>query len=742
MQANRRDFLKTVGCLGAFGAGVSLRAKTADAAEACTDPVGVLVDTTACVGCRLCEFACKEANHLDAGPIESYSDTSVFQQKRRPSPTSLTVINQYTTNDGRSVYVKSNCLHCNKPSCVSACIVGAMEKQGNGAVTYDSWKCIGCRYCMVACPFQIPAYEYNNVLTPQVRKCQLCFQERTSKGKLPACVEICPREALVFGKRSDLIKLAHETIAKYPDKYIDHVYGEHEVGGTSWMYLSAVPFEKLGFVSVGSTAPPVLTEKIQRGIFNRGLGPLGLTAMLGGIMWLTRTAKRRIASRSVSLPVLPSITGASAAAASSVLGGIRMPPASTGGAVAPLRVVARRGRHAHHEEPQPVNRKLFTPGVFLLILLMLAGLASAVWRFGFGFASATNLDQQHPWGLWVAIDVASGVALAAGGFAAAVLATVFHIERYRPLVRPALLTAMLGYTAVVVGLQADLGRYYNVWHPLLPMMWQGNSVLFEVGICEFCCLNLLYLQFAPILLERLDKDPKRFPRLSKLARKATPMVEKAMPFLIIAGCVAAFLHQSALGNLLVITPYKLHPLWHTPLLSLLFLISAIGGGGFAMMVFESLFASWSLKLKPEMHVLSALARLVPPVMGLYLGLKIGDMIDRKTYVYLRHVDLLSVCWIIEVVLGVIVPVVMLLSRRVRHSAKLLFTAAALIVAGVIFNRINVFLIAYHPPYAKPYFPSAAEFGITIGLFAFLVFGYRLLVTYFPVISQPTKAVTP
>jgi Ni/Fe-hydrogenase subunit HybB-like protein len=340
----------------------------------------------------------------------------------------------------------------------------------------------------------------------------------------------------------------------------------------------------------------------------------------------------------------------------------------------------------------------------------------------------------------VAVDVASGVALAAGGFAAAVLATVFHIERFRPLVRPALLTAMLGYTAVVVGLQADLGRYYNVWHPLLPMMWQGNSALFEVGICEFCCLNLLYLQFAPIVLEKLEKDPKRFPRLSRLAKRATPMLERVMPFLILAGCVAAFLHQSALGNLLVITPYKLHPLWHTPILSLLFLISAIGGGGFAMMCFESLFASWSLKLRPEMHVLSALARLVPPVMGLYLALKLGDMIDRKTYVYLRHLDLMSICWIIEVVLGVIVPVVMLLSRRVRHSPKLLFTAAALIVAGVIFNRINVFLIAYHPPYARTYFPSVAEFGITIGLFAFLVFGYRLLVTYFPVISQEKKAV--
>lgn len=764
MQANRREFLRKVGCLTAAGAVIDAAAEPADAfarLQAGPDAIGVLVDTTACVGCRLCEFACQKANHLPTGTLESYGDQSVFKEKRRPSPTSLTVVNEWRpqANGGNPVYVKVNCMHCNHPACASACIVGAMQKRDNGAVTYDSWRCIGCRYCMVACPFQIPAYTYDNPLTPVVRKCQLCFQERTSKGLQPACVEACPREALVFGKRSELVKLAHETIQKYPKQYVNQVYGEHEVGGTSWMYLANVPFEQLGFLKLGGTAPPETTEAIQHGLFRFGAGPFALAALLSGITLLTRPRKK---VRSVSLPVLPSRPAVSLAAFPQVSGEV-VARAASGGSVAlttapvvsarfdesfarhldPLRFPIvpahpHKRHHGHDEVPQPVDRKLLTPGVFVLILIALAGLACAVWRFGWGFASSTNLDQQHPWGLWVGIDVASGVALAAGGFAAAALTAVFHRENYRAVFRPALLTAMLGYTAVVTGLQADLGRYYNVWHPLVPTMWQGNSVLFEVGTCEFICLNLLYLQFAPILFEWFDRHPKRLRWVAKHARRATPILNRLMPAMIIVGCIAALFHQSALGNLLVIAPYKLHPLWHTPVLSALFLVSAIGAGGFAMMCWESLFASWCLKLKPEMHVLSKLARFIPPIMGLYLAGKIADMIVRKSYVYLMHVNAMSVCWGIEVVLGVLVPVLMLLSRRVRNSPRLLFVAATLLVGGLIFNRVNVFIVGFHPPYGKTYVPSIGEFGITLGLIAGLMLGYRVIVTYFPVISQPKR----
>ena len=165
-------------------------------------------------------------------------------------------------------------MHCNDPACASACIVSAFEKQEIGAVTYDSWRCMGCRYCMVACPFQVPAYEYDNALTPQVRKCTFCFERISKEGGVPACVEICPPQCLTFGRRSELLELAHRTHPQATRAaYVNHVYGEHEVGGTSWLYLSSVPFEELGFPKLGDAAPPRITETIQHGVFKNFLPP-------------------------------------------------------------------------------------------------------------------------------------------------------------------------------------------------------------------------------------------------------------------------------------------------------------------------------------------------------------------------------------------------------------------------------------------------------------------------------------
>jgi len=311
----------------------------------------------------------------------------------------------------------------------------------------------------------------------------------------------------------------------------------------------------------------------------------------------------------------------------------------------------------HHEEPMPVRQKFLTPGVKALLGLAMTGLAFGLYRFIFGLGAVTNLDQQHPWGLWIGIDVASGVALAAGGFTSAFLAHVLHREKYHAIARPALLTAMLGYTFVVIGLQADLGRYYNVWHPLI--MWQGNSVLFEVGICVMCYLTVLYLEFAPIACERMIVEEERFPRLSRLAKFANGKFEKVMFVLVIAGCTLSCLHQSSLGNLMVIAPSKLHPLWWTPFSPLLFLLSAIAVS-FPMVIWESLVAAWSLKLKPEMDVLGPLARFVPLTLGIYLAAKLADMVWRGTYVYLGEGGYMS-------------------GRTIWHFAPLVLLAGALVV---------------------------------------------------------------
>ncbi|MAE61679.1 MAG: Ni/Fe-hydrogenase cytochrome b subunit [Planctomycetaceae bacterium] len=382
--------------------------------------------------------------------------------------------------------------------------------------------------------------------------------------------------------------------------------------------------------------------------------------------------------------------------------------------------------------PAPVRRKFLTPGVLVLLGLALTGLGFATYRFIFGLGASTNLDQQHPWGIWIAIDVASGVALAAGGFTTAALAHVFHRHHYHAIARPALLTAMLGYTFVSLGLQADLGRYYNVWHPMI--MWQGNSVLFEVGLCVMAYLTVLYLEFTPVACERFLSEPKRFPRISRIAAFVHGKLERFMFLLVIAGCVLSCLHQSSLGNLMVIAPNKLHPLWWSPILALLFLLSAIAVG-FPMVIWESLFASWSLKLKPEMSILGPLARYVPMLLGIYLIVKLGDMAWRGTYVYLAEMSPQSVCWLIEIFVGVIIPIAMMLSRRVRQSPRLIFAAATMIVLGVVFNRVNVFLVGYSPPFTEgSYVPAVAEIAVTIGLIATLMLCYRALATIFPVIS--------
>ncbi len=253
------------------------------------DRMGVLVDLTECVGCRRCEWACCDANGLPHGPLHEYDDQTVFEDRRYPSPNQLTVVNRAKSDptERDPVHLKVQCMHCDKPACVSACLVGAMQKDPDGPVHYDASRCIGCRYCMVACPFEILSYEYERSLAPRVRKCELC-RDRTRDGKLPACVEMCPVEALTYGRRSELLALAHDRIAKHPDRYTDHVYGEHEAGGTSWLYIAGRDFASLGLPTVGPKSPAALSEAIQHGIFRGFAVPIVIAGLLGAVNHLTK----------------------------------------------------------------------------------------------------------------------------------------------------------------------------------------------------------------------------------------------------------------------------------------------------------------------------------------------------------------------------------------------------------------------------------------------------------------------
>jgi Fe-S-cluster-containing dehydrogenase component len=248
MGISRRNFLGFLGGAAASTAAVFVpKAQAASNKQFSGFPGarGVLHDTTRCIGCRKCEEACNRVNSLPA-PHEPFDDLTVLDGQRRTDASKFTVVNRFASGQaGPQVFVKNQCNHCLEPACASACFVRALRKVETGAVVYDESLCVGCRYCMIACPFNIPTYEYSEPLTPRIRKCHLC-QPRLEKGLLPGCVESCPKEALTFGPREDLIKEARLRIQKHPDRYIDHVYGEREMGGTSWLYLAGQPFGQLG----------------------------------------------------------------------------------------------------------------------------------------------------------------------------------------------------------------------------------------------------------------------------------------------------------------------------------------------------------------------------------------------------------------------------------------------------------------------------------------------------------------
>ena len=390
-------------------------------------------------------------------------------------------------------------------------------------------------------------------------------------------------------------------------------------------------------------------------------------------------------------------------------------------------------------KPAPVKKNFLTPIVFVLVLLALNGLVFLGVRFYSGLGAVTNLDNYTPWGLWIGVDVAAGVALAAGGFTSAALAHVFHRDAYHAIVRPALLTAMLGYTFVAFAVCIDIGRFYYIWHPLI--MWNGNSALFEVGICVMIYMTVLYIEFLPIVTERFIGKvnlPGILNGLNKpvevLLKALDSGLAKTMFVFIIAGVVLSTLHQSSLGTLMVIAGHKMHPLWQTPVLPLLFLLSAISVG-FPMIIFESLIASRSFKLKPEMKILSSLGTMTAPILGIYLAFKIGDIFIRETFAYIFTFDQTAWMFIAEILL-IIIAFIMFLSKKTLRSPIRLFTASAFVIAGVLLNRFNNFITAYKPFYdPNVYYPSIGEMSVTIGCIALLVLIYRFVVIYFPVISQ-------
>lgn len=270
---DRRQFLRASATLGT--AAIPVSGSTAETAKENKEFVGVLVDTTRCIGCRSCEVACSVAQ---GNFVPDIATDNALEQVRDTSDRQFTVVNRFATKKG-NVFVKRQCMHCWQAACVAMCLVNAMQKTKEGPVTWDGNKCMGCRFCMVSCPFDIPKAEYQS-WNPRIMKCSMCY-ERLQDGKKPACVESCPTDTLMFGPKRQLMEIARHRIYNHPDQYVHQIYGENEAGGTGWLYLSAVPFEQIGFrTDLGTTPYPEYTKNF---LISVPLVLFGVPALLMGL---------------------------------------------------------------------------------------------------------------------------------------------------------------------------------------------------------------------------------------------------------------------------------------------------------------------------------------------------------------------------------------------------------------------------------------------------------------------------
>ncbi len=364
-----------------------------------------------------------------------------------------------------------------------------------------------------------------------------------------------------------------------------------------------------------------------------------------------------------------------------------------------------------------------------LILWLLTGAAAAiaVARFARGLGAVTALTDDTPWGLWIGFDVLSGVALAAGGFVVAATVYVFHLEPYRPLLRPAVLTAFLGYVAVVLGLLFDLGLAWNIWRPML--YWQHHSALFEVAWCVMLYLTVLALEFAPVVFEKMP-----FPRAYKFLKKMT------LP-LVILGIMLSTLHQSSLGTLFLVMPFRLHPLWYSPLLPQLFFISSIGLG-LAMVTVESRVTSWMYNRKPDEHLLRGFTRVAFWMLLIYVAIRLTDLAARGELIYMAELSWESALFIFEMLISALIPMALFVFPRVRENHAALTVGAFMVVSGLVFNRINVSGIATITVTGSRYFPMWTEFAVSLGVVSLMALVFFFFVERFDVYQQDEEKTEP
>ncbi|MBM2824344.1 MAG: hypothetical protein HW402_8 [Dehalococcoidales bacterium] len=372
------------------------------------------------------------------------------------------------------------------------------------------------------------------------------------------------------------------------------------------------------------------------------------------------------------------------------------------------------------------QKRAFPLGISILTLLVILGLIPVIIRYLYGIGAVSNLSDGRPWGFWISFDLYCGVALAAGGFTLAGWVYLFNQEKYHAVARPAILTAFLGYTLVVLALLIDLGQPWYIWHAII--YWNIHSPLFEVAICVMTYTVVLALEFSPAVFEGLSKS--NLPVIRRFNWHVPLRVIRTIQIpLVIAGVVLSTLHQSSLGSMLLMMPETLHPLWYTPILPLLFLTLAIAVGP-AMVIFETTLSSKAFGHKLPMDILSGLGRAIPYILGIYLLLKLMDLTARGDIGLIFSAYPQNLLWWGEIVVGVIIPIFLFSMPGVRQSRGGVFWSAALVVIGLIFNRFNVSMLALAMRPGFTYFPHWMEVAISAALVAdallLIWLAYRLL----------------
>jgi len=380
---------------------------------------------------------------------------------------------------------------------------------------------------------------------------------------------------------------------------------------------------------------------------------------------------------------------------------------------------------------QPVGGPILTKPFKVLFAVVVASVPILAWRFASGLGPTTGLSDGYAWGIWIAYDVVAGTGLACGGYAIAILCYVLNQGKYHPLVRPAILTSALGYTMAGFAIVVDVGRYWNLWKVPLLWNWNRNSVLLEVAICVMAYIIVLWIELSPVFLEKLEESDS-FPRLRRISMVIRPWLDKMMIWILALGILLPTMHQSSLGALMLISVGKLHKLWHTPLLPLLFLMSCLLMG-YSVVVFESALSTRSFGRPRETKMLASLSKIVAVVSIFYLALRLYDLAMRGRMGLFFAMDRYSLFFLLEMALF-LAPALLLLKRERRYNPGYEFLAAMMMIMAGTLYRFDTYLVAFNPGPGWSYFPTIPEMLVTFSMIAFELMAFLVIVKIFPIFA--------